>query len=65
MLVEVPHPVLGQVTLAGVVPRLSDTPGSIDAPGHERGADTDAVLREWLGYNDDSIAALRSSAAVS
>jgi len=64
MLVDLPHPVLGQVTLPGVVPRLSDTPGVIDTPGHERGADTDAVLRDWLGHDDAAIAALRAASAV-
>jgi len=61
MLVDLPHPVLGQATL----PRLSETPGAIDAPGHERGADTDAVLRDWLGRTDATIAALRAASAVS
>jgi len=64
MLVDIPHPVLGQVTLAGVVPRLSDTPGAIVEPGHERGADTDAVLRDWLGHDPPAIAALRAAGAV-
>ena len=64
MLARVPHPTLGQVTLPGVVPRLSDTPGAIAEPGHEHGADTDAVLRDWLGYGDEAIAGLRSAGAL-
>lgn len=45
MLVEVPHPVLGHTTQAGIVPKLSRTPGSIRRTGPEIGADTRAVLQ--------------------
>ncbi len=45
MLQQVPHPVLGHTTQAGVVPRLSATPGRIRHTGPELGADTDAVRR--------------------
>ena len=48
MLVKMPHPKLGEVTLAGVVPKLSATPGSIRAVGAEVGHDTRAVLAEVL-----------------
>jgi crotonobetainyl-CoA:carnitine CoA-transferase CaiB-like acyl-CoA transferase len=64
MLARVPHPALGSVTLAGIVPRLSDSPGAIAGPGHELGADTDAVLRDWLGHDDAAIAALRAQGAL-
>ncbi len=46
MLQQVPHPVLGHTTQAGVVPRLSATPGRIRHTGPDLGADTDAVKRE-------------------
>jgi formyl-CoA transferase len=48
MLQRVPHPVLGHTTQAGVVPRLSATPGRIRHGGPDLGADTDAVKREAL-----------------
>ena len=49
MLQPVPHPVLGHTTQAGVVPRLSATPGRIRHTGPELGAHTEAVRREALG----------------
>lgn len=57
MLVEVPHPVLGHTTQAGVVPKLSRTPGSIRCTGPEIGADTRAVLR-GMGLDAAQIDAL-------
>lgn len=43
MLQQVPHPALGHTTQAGVVPRLSATPGRIRHTGPELGAHTQAV----------------------
>ncbi len=51
MLVEVPHPVLGSVTLHGVVPKLSRTPGEIRHAGRRIGEDTFAVLDRLLGLS--------------
>ncbi|MES2186343.1 MAG: CoA transferase [Pseudomonadota bacterium] len=57
MLVRVPHPVLGHTTQAGVVPKLSATPGGIRHTGPETGADTIEVLRK-LGLDEAEIAGL-------
>ena len=46
MLQQVSHPVLGHTTQAGVVPRLSATPGRIRHTGPTLGADTDAIRNE-------------------
>jgi crotonobetainyl-CoA:carnitine CoA-transferase CaiB-like acyl-CoA transferase len=46
---------LGEVTLAGVVPRMSQTPGEIRWPGHRIGQDTESVLRQFSGASDDEI----------
>ncbi len=64
MLVQVPHATLGHTTQAGVVPRLSATPGGIRHTGPELGADGRSVLVE-LGLDDARIDALRASGAVS
>ena len=45
MLQQVPHSALGHTTQAGVVPRLSATPGRIRHSGPDLGADTAAVLQ--------------------
>ena len=57
MLVKVPHPVLGHTTQAGVVPKLSRTPGSIRHTGPEIGADTRNVLQN-MGLDAKQIDAL-------
>jgi crotonobetainyl-CoA:carnitine CoA-transferase CaiB-like acyl-CoA transferase len=44
---------------SGVVPKLSETPGSIEFVAPALGEHTDVVLRERLGMGDDEIAALR------
>jgi crotonobetainyl-CoA:carnitine CoA-transferase CaiB-like acyl-CoA transferase len=64
MLQRIPHPVLGSVTMAGVVPKLSDTPGRIDTPGPGIGADTRDVLRTELGLDDAQVDRLAAQGVV-
>ena len=42
-------PELGTLHMPAPAPRLSRTPAAIVTPGPPLGADTDAVLRDWLG----------------
>ncbi len=58
MLVDVKDAELGPVTLAGVVPKLSRSPGAIRWPGRETGADTRDVLQHELGLSIEEIDAL-------
>jgi crotonobetainyl-CoA:carnitine CoA-transferase CaiB-like acyl-CoA transferase len=44
MLLRVADERVGSILMPGVVPRLSQTPGSVRWPGHELGADTEAAL---------------------
>jgi formyl-CoA transferase len=46
MLLQVPHPTLGHTTQAGIVPRLSATPGRVRHTGPDLGADTASVLEQ-------------------
>ncbi len=64
MLRQMPHPQLGQVTLAGVVPKLSETPGAIRHVGHDIGADTNAVLSRILHLAADELRALEEAGAI-
>jgi formyl-CoA transferase len=47
----------------GVVPKLSETPGSIRTAAPRLGEDTEAVLQR-LGYTAEQIAALRAAAVI-
>ena len=51
------------VTVPGIVPKLSGTPGRLRTSAPGLGDDTDAVLRE-VGLTEDQIAALRAKGVV-
>ena len=54
----------GELVLPAPVPRLTETPAEFRHAGRAKGADTDAVLGEWLGMAAAKIQALRRSNAV-
>ena len=54
----------GELVLPAPVPRLTGTPATLRHAGRARGADTEAVLGEWLGLAAAEIKALRRSGAV-
>jgi len=64
MLVRTPDDDLGAVTLAGVVPRLSGTPGHVRWSGHRPGQDTRAVLRRLTTLGDADIGQLEAEGVV-
>ena len=64
MMVEVQHPTLGALKLPGIPVKLGTTPGSIRKAPPLVGEDTDAVYREVLGMDDDTIARLRADGAI-
>ena len=54
---RLPDPDLGEITIPGIVARLSRTPGAIRWTGPAAiGADTDAVLEEVRGRSADATA---------
>jgi crotonobetainyl-CoA:carnitine CoA-transferase CaiB-like acyl-CoA transferase len=55
MLIKVPDDDLGTVTLAGIVPKLSATPGRVVWSGHRTGQDTRAILRRFAHLSDQEI----------
>jgi CoA:oxalate CoA-transferase len=55
MIAEVEHPAAGNVKMAGIPIKLSETPGSIRTAAPLLGQHTDEILREVLGYRDAEI----------
>jgi crotonobetainyl-CoA:carnitine CoA-transferase CaiB-like acyl-CoA transferase len=64
MLLKIAHPVLGSVTMAGIVPKLSRTPGAIVKPGPALGEDTRGVLKTELGMDDAQVDRLAAQGVV-
>ncbi len=59
-IVEVNHPRLGKVKIPGVVPKFSETPGSIKQIAPDLGEHTDEILNEILELDKDTIASLKA-----
>ncbi|GAA1866689.1 CoA transferase [Pseudonocardia ailaonensis] len=64
MIRTVDDPDLGPMAMHDVLFRMSGTPGGIRFTGRGRGADTDTVLIDELGYDPDTVAALRDRRVV-
>ena len=54
----------GELEVAAIHPRLSETPGRTDRGGPELGEHTNDVLRDYLQLSDAQIAQLRSEKVV-
>jgi crotonobetainyl-CoA:carnitine CoA-transferase CaiB-like acyl-CoA transferase len=63
MLVTVDHPRYGRLREVGCPIKIDDVQPRY-RPGAALGADTDAVLREWLGAGDEEIDRLRRDGAI-
>jgi crotonobetainyl-CoA:carnitine CoA-transferase CaiB-like acyl-CoA transferase len=63
MVIEVDDPKLGRIKQSGILPRLSETPGSVRTLAPLHGDDTEAVLSD-LGYGGSDIAGLREQRVV-
>ena len=64
MIAEVEHPAAGMVKMAASPLKLSRTPGRVRGPGPAFGADTGAVLEEWLGLDGAAVAELTEEGVV-
>jgi formyl-CoA transferase len=62
--VPIPHPTLGEVRVVNQAVMLSRTPATMARATPEHGEHTDEILREYLGYSADEIAALRATGIV-
>jgi crotonobetainyl-CoA:carnitine CoA-transferase CaiB-like acyl-CoA transferase len=63
-IVAAPDESMGTVAMAGVVPRLSATPGGVRHAGRSIGQDTSAVLGEVLGYDETKISSLARAGVI-
>ena len=64
MLVPLKHEVIGEVRVAGVVPKLSRTPGKLYRSGGAVGRDTERVLREVAGLGEDEVRRLATAGVI-
>jgi crotonobetainyl-CoA:carnitine CoA-transferase CaiB-like acyl-CoA transferase len=63
MIVEVEHPVAGQMKQLGIPMKFSETPGRLRNPAPRIGQDTETILKE-LDYSEKDIEALRDAQAI-
>ena len=64
MIIEFDHQTAGSVRALGNPIMFSGTPGELRFPSPVLGAHTDELLREFGGYDDEQIAALRAQGVV-
>lgn len=54
-IVEVEHPRLGKMKMPGIVPKFSETPGSIRNIGPDVGENNEEILKDLVGLSDEEI----------
>jgi CoA:oxalate CoA-transferase len=59
MIAKVMHPRLGEIRVAGIPIKLSETPGEIESPCPDIGQHSEEILREVLKMSDEEIKRLR------
>jgi len=64
MLHDIDHPSMGEVVLPTSPLRFHGSPEPSIALEPDVGGDTDTILAEWLGLEDDKVSALRSAGAI-
>jgi crotonobetainyl-CoA:carnitine CoA-transferase CaiB-like acyl-CoA transferase len=64
VLVELEDPELGPLRVQGVVPKLSETPGSVRTPAPTLGQHNGAVYQELLGIGADELERLRRQGVI-
>lgn len=62
-IIKVAHPLLGDVPMQGVFPKLSDTPGRVDRAGPALGENTSEILAA-IGYDEQAQAGLRQEGVI-
>jgi formyl-CoA transferase len=63
-IVEVEHPRLGKVKIPGIVPKFSETPGSIRQIAPDLGEHTDEILKNLLELDGETITSLKAKKVI-
>ncbi|TFJ91229.1 CoA transferase [Lentibacillus salicampi] len=63
-IIEVNHPRLGKLKMPGIVPKFSDTPGSIKNVGPDLGEHNEGILESLLSYNREDIRRLKKNGII-
>ncbi len=64
MIVEIDDPALGRYKVAGVTPKLSLTPGSVETPSPAIGQHNDEIYRGLLHFSDEKMAVLKVAGVI-
>ncbi|MDN5928700.1 MAG: CoA transferase [Hyphomicrobiales bacterium] len=64
MIQPIPDPLIGEVFHTGIVPRFQKNPGRIRWTGPSVGQHTDAILEDFLGYDECKRQSLRSDGVI-
>ena len=59
-IVSVPHPDFGTLKMQNVVPKLSETPGSVRSPSPKMGEHNEAIYRGLLGLSEERMQQLQA-----
>ena len=63
-LIKFPHAALGELTMPGIVPKLSATPGRVTHLGPSLGEHNEEVLTEIAGLASDEVDKLRDKGVI-
>lgn len=63
-IIEVEHPRLGKLKMPGVVPKFSQTPGSVRNIGPDLGEHSNEILKKVLNFNEEDIQKLKDGEVI-
>ena len=63
-IIEVDDPELGHTRMLGIVPKFSETPGSVEHAGPRLGEHNHQVYRSWLDFTDTIVDELQASGVI-
>ena len=64
MVLDMDHPTAGKIRVPGIPYQFSKTPAGVQSPPPQLGADTEDVLKRFLGKSDEDIEKLRAAGVV-